>query len=275
MDLFGDSAGMSLRFLFGAMRASVDFLEWFDQRIDADKALIAGAVLLAGLWAHHLGGLPRRVGVAMMAVAVLLAGVAVYQGNHRMIYGLTPFRAELPPVFRRIHGGDGDVIAHDDAEQNSVELTSGDAPRIAPQQWLAARCLATDPEPERQIGLEHALIESLAARDHVDVYTLTLLPGRVTRQGGAPDGCQFAWEDGAHAVSHYEVFVAIPLPDGGTRYAHLHAMSRKPALVLIAPDFEAMRRTLFDSAGVAPAPPASARPSTPAGSLSTASLTGR
>jgi hypothetical protein len=263
-----------LQLVLGWMRGSLDFLQWFDQRIDGEKAVIAAAVLLAALWVHSLGGLSRRAAYVLMAVSAVLAGIAVYQGNHRVIYGLTPFRAELPPEFRRVHGSDTDIVAHDDAEQNSVELRSGEAPGIAPARWLAAHCIAADPDWERQRSIEHAFIENLAARDGVDVYSVVLLRAHVAPRGGTPDGCQFTWEDGTHGVRHYEVFVAIP--DGhGVRYAHLHAMSRKPTLVLIAPDFETMRRSLFDSAGVPPAPPASGRPSRPAGSSGTAALTAR
>ena len=221
-----------------------DFVSWFDQRINLNEGLIALIAIIVGLGIQREKGnwsvWARR---GLIAVAIVLLFASTFEPSYRPIWGIAPFHAEMPSLFRNSRGSDASKIAWDDAENNSVQLSSGAMrPAVSPAGYLRDRCPTQCDATDK---LRHYL-------DEIEAGGIKILSFAPPGPDGATNACRVTWEDMSQHIVHIETYLVAPAPDkSGERWAHLHARLKVPSNVLAPGDLRHMMETFSASANVA------------------------
>jgi hypothetical protein len=190
--------------------------------------------LITFKWPYRLWG----VIVLGLAIAGMVALIYL-SGQPAVLYGVTPFRVEVPPLFRDVHGDDGNMMASDSGGRNSVQLTSGTLKRHTPDEFLKLRCTSTPAE--------------IAKRNDIDDPSKVVLTETNLASPKDPRRCYFKWHETDDPLEHYQVYVVYrPAANAPWQFAGLHVRAEKPNRVLVNADYRRMRDSLLKSAGIAP-----------------------
>jgi hypothetical protein len=231
----------------------IDFfylVSWIDQRVNLNEGVIALVTFLAGIGMQNFSGARKFAGYGFIALALVFAIVAFFQGPVHILRGAGNFAAVLPEPFSHIHSpynafiasDNTSIIASDDAELNSVQLTSGTL-RTKPTDYLNARC------PKSAVQVMSYLIDANELEaDEKSGFSLSF----VRHPKGTPrDACWLSWHVTGEKVDHYEVYAVAPDgPGGAYLYAHLHLRAEMPNHVLVGADYVQIRNSLLISTGI-------------------------
>ena len=233
----------------------IDFfylVSWIDQRVNVNEGVIALVTFLAGIGMQNFTGARKFAGYGFIGLALVFAIVAFFQGPVHILRGAGNFAAVLPEPFSHIHSpynafvasDNTSIIASDDAELNSVQLSSGKL-TAKPEDYLNARC----PRSTAQV-IDYLTDANELNDDEKSGFSLSF----VHHPKGTPrDACWLSWHVTGEKVDHYEVYVVAPDGDGGAYlYAHMHLRADMPNHVLVGGDYVQIRNSLLISAGIDP-----------------------
>jgi len=233
--------------LFGSscdfIHRTQDFVSWFDQRINVNEGLIALIAIIVGLGIQREQGRwsvwARR---GLIAVAFVLLFISTFEPSYRPMWGLAPFYVEVPSLFRNSRGTETSKIAWDNAEANSVQLSSGELRAgIKPAAYLGARC-------QTLCGTDLKLRQNL---DEIEAGGIRIMAFAPPGPDADRNACSVVWEDTTQHIMHYEIYLVAPSPDRSSeRWAHLQTRLKVPTNVLAPGDIRHMADTFAGSANV-------------------------
>jgi hypothetical protein len=182
----------------------------------------------------------RLWGVLVLGAAIVGMVALIYQSSQpAVLYGVRPFKVEIPPLFHDVHGVDGNMVASDSAGRNSVQLTSGTLKRHTPDEFLKIHCTATPAD--------------IAKRNEIDDPSKVVLTEMTPPSPKEPHLCYFKWHETDHPLEHYEVYLVYrAAADAPWQFAGLHLRTEKPNRVLVTADYRRMRDSLLTSAQITP-----------------------
>ncbi|MBV8976865.1 MAG: hypothetical protein JO261_08325 [Alphaproteobacteria bacterium] len=185
----------------------------------------------------------RGWGVAILFVAIFSTGVLIYLSvEPHWLTGAEPFKTEIPSIFSEARGSATDQKAWDNTGQ-VIQLISGRLDEDSPQTYAQSHCMTSLAEFRKQI----ADSEEVSSADNIR-RTLNRIS---TSASGSY--CIRSWDEKSGPDDIYEIFVSIPASDGGKpQFAWLKLTAKKNTQNLRCPDYDTIRDTLINSAGLAP-----------------------
>ena len=217
-------------------------VEAFMQIVNQNQGLVEMLAIMVAIalalitfkWPYRLWGvIVLGLAIAGMVVLIYLAG------RPAVLYGVKPFWVEIPPLFRDVHGDEGNIMAADGGGRNSVQFTSGILKRHTPDEFLKLHCTATQADIAKHNDIEDS--------SKVVVTETDLASPKDPRR------CYFRWYETDALLEHYQVYVIYrPAADAPWQFAGLHVRAEKPNRVLVAADYRRMRDSLLKSAGITP-----------------------
>lgn len=217
-------------------------LEAFINIVNQNEGLVAmlgvmfavALALITFRWPYRLWGV-IVLGLAIMAMMALI----YVSSQPTILYGVSPFRVEIPPLFHDVHGVEGNLVASDNGGRNSVQFTSGVLKRHTPEEFFKLRCNATPAD--------------IAKHNDIDDPSNVVLTETDLASAKDPRRCYFRWYETDDPLEHYQVYVVYrPAADAPWQFAGLHIRAEKPNRVLVTADYRRMRDSLLNSAGIAP-----------------------